>query len=187
MDLAKLFIEATQHNTRFKEAVKVVKDNSQGKVWLVGGFLYRTIAHGNGSPGMQDVDFDFIVERPKDNISLPPGWSLTQNKYGNPKFVKGSINIDFVPLSTVQSIVSRRLAPDIQNYLSGVPLTVQAIAFDISEGKMLGDVGVKALLERSVAVNNTEQALKVAEKRGVSVEELVRSKAQSLGFKSITS
>lgn len=185
MDVTQLFLNGTEDNLRFREALEIVKSNSSGKIWLIGGFVYRTIAsqlYGTPKPA---VDFDFIVEKAVECFTLPESWSLEQNRFGNPKFVHGHNSIDYVPLDKVCSITSRALSPTIENYLSGVPLTVQSIAYDVYGDKVIGEIGIDALKRRVIEINNLHFAEYAASKKGISVEEMIKQKAESLRFMAV--
>lgn len=95
-----------------------------------------------------------------------------------PKF-----EIDYIPLNTVNSIERRGLDFTIENFLTGTPFTIQSMAYDVGNGKLVGDVGLKALKEKSFGINNLEQAEIFAEKKGMSVSELIEKKAASMGFR----
>ncbi|HII14841.1 MAG TPA: hypothetical protein HA362_00850 [Nanoarchaeota archaeon] len=181
-ELSALYTAVMYSSMGFISAKKIVLDNSSGKVWLIGGSVYRNIAHILYGADKPKVDFDFIIESPKENIILPKGWKLGKNHYGNPKFLGRRFSIDFVPLHNISSILRRKLAPSIKNYLTGTPLTVQSIAYDVKGGKLAGEIGLKAIAEKTIGINNKEQAQIYALKKGISIEEMVRRKSESLGF-----
>lgn len=170
--------------SRLKEALELVRANSFGNVWLVGGAVYRAIANRLYGIEMKEADFDFIVEGVKNELKLSNGFTLKTNRFGNPKFV-GEISIDFVPLANVYSIVHNQLDPKIENFLINVPLTVQSIAYDLDNERIVGDVGAQSLRDRTVAVNNFYFAEYAANKKGISVSEMIEKKASSLGFHAI--
>ena len=182
MDLTSAFIEAIQDNSQFIDAVNIIRTNSSGSVWLIGGSVYRTLAnrlYGTPSP---DVDLDFIVERPVKEFRLPTGWKVTQNKYGDPKFVHVCCSVDYIPLETVHSILRRRLEPTIDNFLTGTPLTIQSITYSVNDQKIIGEICIDALLRKEVAVNNLEQARIYAKRKGIPLNEIIERKAKSLQF-----
>ena len=108
--------------------------------------------------------------------------SFTKNRYGNPKFLGSKFSIDFVPLHNISSILRRKLAPSIENYLTGTPLNVQSIAYDVMKGRLAGNIGLKAIAEKIIRINNKEQAEIYALNKGISLEEMLKRKAESLGF-----
>lgn len=185
-DLTKHFRYAVKNSAEFNESVSLVKNNCQGEAWLIGGFVFRNIADSLYGTGKPEVDLDFIVANPLKDIDLPRGWHKGLNRYGNPKLTKeDGISIDFVPLQSVHSIVRRELLATIENFLTGTPLTIQSIAYDINEHKIIGDIGAEALVSKTVAVNNMEQAEIYAQKKEKSVSDIIQEKAKELGFQSV--
>ena len=70
MDATKLFLDGINTCAEFHEAITIVKSNSKGKVWLIGGSIYRTIANQLYNVQKPSVDFDFIIE--KGFAEVPP-------------------------------------------------------------------------------------------------------------------
>jgi len=184
MNFTTSFLRVADKYPEFKEALEIVKTNAdEGKIWLTGGFLSRSIIQDlYGVPMAKDIDFDFIVEKSKSEFQLPKGWRSAQNKYGNPKFIGPDFEIDYIPLNNIHSIRRRNLESTIENYLSGTPLNVQSIAFDVSQNKVIGDVGMKAISDKVVTINNPEQAAYNAGKKGVTPADLVKNIAEQFGF-----
>lgn len=184
--LVDIFREFISKDADFNIAKELVFRNSEGKRWLIGGYLYRSLAYLIcGHSKSEAVDFDFIVEKINEEIILSAGFELRENRYGNPKFVKEKISVDIVPLATVHSIRRRGLEPTIENYLTGTPLTIQSIAYDLDNGNLIGNTGIRALLCQEVGINNLSQAKIYAGKKGLSIEDIVKRKAESLRFKAI--
>ena len=129
MDVTKALLTVLDKCDEYHEALGVVSKNSSGKIWLIGGFVYRTIASQLYGLPKPEVDLDFIVKESVEEFDLPEGWIVKRNRFGNPKFVNGNKQIDYVPLDNIHSILYRGLEPTIENFLSGNPLTVQALAF----------------------------------------------------------
>jgi hypothetical protein len=170
-------------------AWSLVSGNAFGGLWLIGGYVYRNLAHVLHDTPKPRADFDFIVEHAKEarEIKLHNGWKVEKNRYGNPKFVSEKFCIDYVPLANIDSIKRRGFAPTIENFLSGTPLTVQSVAFSIITQELVGDVGLKAILERTIGVNDKEQAEIAARNKGKSVKEYAEEKADALGFRAVVS
>ncbi len=177
-----LFLDAIKDNHIFEEARDVVRMNSMGTLYLIGGFVFRNIARALYGTSLGDYDFDFIVPRLHDELVVPKGWSLQRNSFGNPKFIKGDIEVDCVPLNNVHWIERNGLEEKIENFLSGVPLTVQSIAYDLARKEVFGDVGIDAIRKRTVAVHSIPEAKNYCKLKGISVDELVTQKARSLKF-----
>ena len=157
--------------------------NSRGNSWLIGGFVYRNIASSLYGTERAKADLDFIIERSPDNILLAKFWGEKINKYGNPKlFRNDGLEIDFVPLENVSSILRRRLKPSIENFLTGTPLTIQSIVYNVKNNKIRGNIGIKALLDKTVSVNDSEQLKIYSKRKGKSTVEIIQEKALSLNF-----
>ena len=137
-------------NEDFKEAVAITRRNCSEKVWLIGGFLYKNIAHELYGSKKSTKDFDLVVEGavPDDKIVLPEGWEFTINRFGNPKFSDGKRKIDFIPLERIRWIRIKGLQPGIENYFDGAPFNVHYLAYCIDDREILGDVGINALEEK---------------------------------------
>jgi len=183
MDLGEVFREGIDGYWPFEEADKIIMQNGVGNIWLTGGFLYRTIVELLYDVDMpEETDFDFIVEKRKKMFILPYQCTSGRNSYGNPKFTYGDISIDLIPLNNIHSIKRRGLEPSIENYLTGVPLTIQSIAFDINTGDLIGDVGMNAIETRTVEVNDKEQLAYYSKRKRIPGKEIIKRKKKSLGF-----
>ncbi|MDO8676694.1 MAG: hypothetical protein Q7K16_03550 [Candidatus Azambacteria bacterium] len=184
-EITKLFWESVKDNIDFKESADLVKKNSNGGgVWLIGGFLYQNIAvQLYGLEEQKAKDIDFIVENPADKIAFPNNWKEKTTSYNNPKFIRNDgLIVDLVPLKEVNSIVRRNLPAIIENYLTGVPLNIQSIVFDINNNRVFGDIGIKALLDKTVAINNLEEAMVTSEHKKKPIQQIIKEKAEALGF-----
>lgn len=90
MDITQLFLSGIKSRLEFAESLDVVRRNSSGRIWLVGGFVYRTIASQLYGLPEPESDLDFVVENPVLEFDLPNGWRVDSNRYGNPKLVNGN-------------------------------------------------------------------------------------------------
>lgn len=183
MDITKIFENSVKDDTELKEALQIIDGNFKGRAWLIGSSVYKNIAGAlYGSLG-SIKDFDFIVENPVSKISLPADWKLTASSFGNQKFVKNnSYSIDFVPLNKIHSIIKRKLESIIENYLTGVPLTVQSIAYDIRHKKVIGDIGIAAILKKEVEINDADELANYCKLKNITAENYLKEKAKSLKF-----
>jgi hypothetical protein len=184
MDFTKIFLDGMIGCIEFEEALSIVKANSFENVWLIGGSVYRTIASQLYGISKPDMDFDFIIERPisvKD-FNLPEKWTVSANRFGNPKLIGPTQNIDFVPLKNVYSIKHRHLKPSIDAYLIGVPLTVQSIVFDVRKNIIIGNIGIRALEMKLVEVNDIHYAKYASAKKGTLLREYISKYARELDF-----
>jgi hypothetical protein len=183
--LVRHFSETAQSSPEYREAYDIVRANSSGRIWLIGGFVYRTLASQLYDTPRPEIDLDFLVENPTSRLSPPRGWEVAWNRFGNPKLLRGKDRIDIVPLDSVYSIRLRGLEPTVENFLTGAPLNVQSIAFDIEADRVVGDVGLGALRERTVAVNDLCFAEYAAKKKGLPLHEMIRKKADELRFAAV--
>lgn len=165
-DLNKAFSEHISQHKQFKEVLRVVKDNSEGKIWLIGGFLYKTLASILYGQGVHIKDFDFIIEKMKSPLVISKDWEESKTGFDNPKLKNGNLIVDLVPLNNIHSVQRRNLKPSIENYLSGTPLTVQSLAFDVVSQEIIGEVGLKSLFDEVIEINNQESYVHVTNKWG---------------------
>lgn len=183
MDYTKNFLDFTRGRDELERAVDFVRKNTSGKVWIIGGFVYRGIAsqiYGTKFP--DGKDFDFLSEKINHEIRQD-GFEIGRNRFGSFKFKKEGVSIDLVEIRNLYSVVSRGVAPEISNYLTGVPLNIQSIAYDLDSNLIIGEVGASAIGERIVRVNDWHFAEYAAEKKGISVEEMIKKKAEELEFR----
>jgi hypothetical protein len=177
------FRESSSKCPEFIESANIVRNNSRGSIWLIGGYVYRSVINQlYGISVSADVDFDFIVENLVEPFDLPGNWNVDINSYGNPKFKGPLFEIDLIPLGNIHSIQRRGIEPTIENFLTGTPLTVQAIALDLLKGEVIGEIGIQAISSRTVGINNEQQARHSAILKGKTVHSLIQDVANSLNF-----
>ncbi|MFH1311583.1 MAG: hypothetical protein ABIH65_04225 [Nanoarchaeota archaeon] len=186
MDFSKLFRDFIG-NSDIDKYIDLVRKNSKGKIWLIGGFVYKNIV-GIIKEKKQIVnDLDFLVENPSDIMNIPEKyWKMGITSYGNPFFIysekREKISIDLNYISSFHSIVSRNLPPIIESFLSGTPLTIQSIAYDLDECKIIGETGISAITKKLIEINNIEEARYETERRKITFEEYLKEKAIPLGL-----
>jgi hypothetical protein len=180
--LSSLVGESLAKDTFYCDALSIVERNGLGKVWVIGGTVYRTLAQLLYARPRKSADFDFLVEDITDAIQLPDEWIVGKNRFGNPRWSGWDMSIDLVPLANIHSIKRRGLACTIENYLTGVPFTVQSVAYDIQTRQLLGEIGIKAMMSATIAVNNMEEAKQAAILNETTVLALLKAKAKELGF-----
>lgn len=185
MNLTKVFEDSIKGNKNYQIAEKIIKENASGGMWVVGGFVYRNISSIIYDSKKPSGDIDFVVENIAEKIKVPKGWEITKNKFGNPKIKKGKNEIDISILERSHFINRKKIKPTIKNYLKGVPFTVQSIAYDIRSRKIIGKVGIKSIKEKSIGVNNLDQAKYCLPIQGRTYKKWVKEMAKSLGFKLI--
>lgn len=176
------FKKNIETDVAFQQARGIVESNAQGRVWLIGGTVYRSLSAILSGSVPKRTDFDFLVESANAEIQLPEGWSNEKNRFGNPKFVSEEGSIDMVPLGNVISIYSRGLDPTVENFLSGTPLDVQSLAYDLRSKTIIGELGLRAVLSGTVGINDFEMAEESASRKSLSVREYLDQKAEYIGF-----
>ena len=143
-------------NYQYHEVLEIFKGNSSGSIWLVGGMVYKTLINKLYQTSLTTNDFDFVTHK-EDIFDLPAGWSEHKTKHGEPRLQKGDTSVDVMWLENMHSILERGLDYKIEHYLSGVPLTIQSIAYDVREKTLLGTVGIEAISSKIVRVMNQDE------------------------------
>ncbi|MFH0870755.1 MAG: hypothetical protein V1866_06905 [archaeon] len=166
----------------YRESLELVKANSEGRIWLIGGIVSRILISEIYHAGQPEHDYDFLVEKLRPNLKIPDGWSVENKKHGNPTFLRGNLEVDIFPITTSDHIKQNRLSPTIDNFFKGAPFTIQALAYDIASSQLIGEVGIDALKKREYKVNNLEEARRMAESKGITVNDRIKKKAKSLGL-----
>ncbi|MBN1792454.1 hypothetical protein JW826_02110 [Candidatus Woesearchaeota archaeon] len=184
-ELASMLKRRLMSSNDFSEALEIARINSSGKIWLAGGMVSRVLIREIYDAGHVECDYDFLLERLNDELVVPQGWSVERKKFGNPTFRKGSLEVDLLPLGTHDHIKSNKLDVTIENFFKGTPYAIQAMAYDVDRCELVGDVGIDALRKREYAVNNYEQAKRSADSKGISVNDRIKKKAESLGLKPV--
>lgn len=180
------FISHLNRTPEYLQAREIVLANSQdGRAWLIGGFIFRTLANLLYKTPVPIVDLDFIIESPSPTLILPTDWQWRPNRFGNPKISGPNLAIDFVPLNNVYSIIERGLEPTIENFQSATPLDIQSIVFEIKSGRLSGDRGLTALANRTVSATCSEAARMYEHHYHQPINELISEKATQLNFKPI--
>ncbi len=183
--LGKILLKRLKANKNFDDIISIVKSNTRGNIYLVGGTVSRILASEMYGEKQKNQDFDFVVDILNDDLLVSKGWIVTRHKFRNPTFKKNDIEIDMFPLSDHQYIKKNKLKPSIENFLVGVPFSIQALAFDIKQEKLIGEDGIKALKNRKFKVHNIESAKEVAKRKGISINERMVQKAKSMNFEII--
>jgi hypothetical protein len=181
-EMTRTLIEKLSNIPEYKDALALVKSNAEGDIWLIGGIVSRLLIEKIYGIPQHSYDFDFLVERTKEQLTVPNGWEVHQQKHGNPTFTRNKTEIDIFPISTHHFIQSNNLEPNIGNFFRSVTFTIQALAFNINTQELIGDIGIDALLKREFRVNNLEEAQLMAKRKGITVNQRILDKAKSLGL-----
>lgn len=170
-------------NEIFVEVLRLVRENSEGKVWLMGGFLYKNLARElYGYPTeVYTADLDFVLEKKADKLKEIPGWEIYTNSYGSQNYQNEKVRTSFTDIRKAIRMTPMK-EPTIEQFITHTPLTIQSIAYDINESKLFGDIGIQALLEKRVEINDHKQAEYYSERKGKTVEIVLEEKRRELNF-----
>ena len=141
---------------QYQETLKILMDNSKTEIWLVGGMVYKTLINKLYKTFLVTHDLDFLTHK-QAQLDLPVGWSEQKTKHGEPRLQNGEIRVDIMWLENMHSIIERGLDYKVEHYLSGVPLTIQSIAYDVRGKTLLGEAGIDAILSKTVKVMNQDE------------------------------
>jgi hypothetical protein len=183
MNITKYFLGAFEDDDSAKEAVDLVKRNSSGKIWLVGGYVYRKIVEELYCRKQKIKDIDLVIEHPHKNLDLSAGWNIYYNRHGNPKLKNGELVIYYIPLASIVRYFTGSSKPNMDDFFKGNLLNVQSLAYDFEREKVIGDVGICSILEQTVRFHKPEIHKEYLEKLGITAEQYARKKAESLKFK----
>src|SRR3972149_9427711 len=98
-NFSEIIKRALERNPNSSEAIEIARRNSQGKMWIIGGFVYRNIIkeiYGE-TKEKSFIDIDFLLE----NVSLerrriyhPENWEMSLTRYGKLCFTKNNTSVD---------------------------------------------------------------------------------------------
>ncbi len=165
----------------FLEVLDLVKQNSRGKIWLIGGYLYRNLWNALYKGQVYDYDIDFIVEEKSNILKDIPNWKIEVNSYGNPNYVRKENKMSFTDISKVIRISGQKIQT-IEKFIEETPLNIQSIAYDLENNNIIGEKGINALISKNIAVNNLGQAEFYANKKGKKIEDILKEKISELNF-----
>lgn len=173
--LSDLLTRALERDPKYPKALAIAQRFGRGDLVLHGGAVYRPLVRELYGVPCADHDYDFLVDWCESPVSSPSHICSTTDR-GNPRFlptVTGEPNVDLIPL--------RAVGASIDSFIDAATFTVQAIGYRIKDRRVIGDIGIRALSDRIVAVNNRSRVMMV----GWSAEMLtlqLHRKALSLGF-----
>lgn len=191
MEFTKEFEESVENNDSYKEALEIVKQNSSaGKIWAAGGIVFRGIVSKlYGIKNKSLYDFDFMIEKNLDKHIIPPKeWKLIKTHFGDPRLVQGEKQIDIWPINHAVDLSDKKRVDEmtteekLESYFKQVPLTIQAIVYDINDKKIVGEGAITAIKNKEIKVNEIRECLKFCKARKISVRKFMRDKARDLNF-----
>lgn len=175
--LTELFYQIiTEYN--IQEILDILSKNTSGNLYLVGGFIYRTLALKQQGRNLDTLpDLDFVT----DSIhvqNIPSDWVMGRNKYGGMKLKTNLFSIDIDEFKHHININHLKLPYTIDSYFISVPLNIQSIAYDVRNKKLIGEIGINSLNRKLIGVNNLEIFNLEREKR---IQKII-DKAKDLNF-----
>jgi hypothetical protein len=183
MNYLDIFLKEANKYSEFDEAKEIVKKNSKGNIWLIGGFIYRNIVAGLYGTEKPKVDLDFIIEKPIKKFDLPKNWFISKSRMGSPKLIGPNFDIDFVPLDNLYSVKMFNLKPTIETFLSTTPLNIQSVVYDLKNNKLIEEKSFNAITNKLIIPTENEEIRKyVAEKKEMPFLDYLKRYAQELGF-----
>lgn len=183
-NISKEFTDYIKSDKNFLEAYEIVKNNSKGTIWLIGGSLSRNLSNVIHKEQIKnDHDYDFVVEKLRKKMILPKNWVFGKNKFGSPKIKNDKISVDIIPLNTVKLGNNNFLKSKIKRFISAVPFTPQSIMYDIKREKIIGHIGIRAIKKKLFEINNRKQAEIFASKKNKTPKEIMAKKAKSMNYK----
>lgn len=171
--------KAIKEDFEFQKSLEIVKKNSNGKIWIMGSFVFRNIASAiHNLPKPVFKDYDFVVEELNKNVNI----DNNLNTFGGLKIKNKEVSIDIWELRKTYLITRLNLEPTIENCLKTASLSIQSIAFNLEENKILGSVGLRSILEKNISVNNMQNFKYYTERKGLSLEEYLKNQIKKWGF-----
>jgi len=160
-----------ESNEVFKESLELVKEYSQGKIWLMGSYLYGNLikfVYGKELNLTKQLyrDIDFLAEGVekevnKDHINHKfKDWDILPTSYGSFSFVKSGRSVDLNYLFNFYPITLWKRSPNIsiEDILESAPLTIQSMVYDCDDKKILGKIGISAIEDKIIKINNKHNA-----------------------------
>jgi len=161
----------------------LVRENSSGKVWLLGGFLYKNIIHSlYGEIPPYEFDFDFVVEAKRGALLPAPDWTIVRNTYGHESYEGSRHKIGIIDLR-VAIRASGHKPRNIHEFIAETPFNVQSIAYNVVSRDLIGRRGKLAIRHKVLAVNFRPQAEYYAQLKHRPLHDIAAEKAAALRFK----
>lgn len=188
-EFSKIYRRFLNGDNQFEETYEIARKNSKGNIWIIGGYFYRNlvkIIYGEEKMHMPShLDIDFLLEGQVREVYEPPGWKLKMTDYGNIYFESNDLKrVDLNDLQNLHSIIVRKIKPTIIHFLTGVPYNVQSMVFDCDNQEVIArKAGLDSIRNKVLRINNPEIAKFDAKMKGTTIEDLLKKKAEELGFK----
>lgn len=159
---AQALLKEMVRSNPYREVLSGVIAASRGAVYLIGGFVYRSISECMyGTPRSVQHDMDFCIDGTVNAAMLRRCFSsvVRHSRYDAFRIVHRGIKADVFELRNFVDVVKHNLPASIHTYLKSVPLSVQSIAYDTRSCRIIGDEGMSSILKAEVSVNNPDKLL----------------------------
>lgn len=180
------FKDLLEADCDFQESLELARKNAnEGKIWLIGGTVYKNLVNLTHGTNSKNKDYDFIIEKrvKESELFVPPRWKLEKTGLGQPRFIRNGLSVDIVALEEVHAIVNYSLEPKIQSYLESTPTNIQSVIYDTGSETLTGDLCLSAIDESIVRVNNLRGLLNYCEITNRNYADYLAKIANSLRFK----
>jgi len=181
--------EVLEQDNEFNDALQIVKQNCLGKIWMIGGGVYKNlikIFYPNTHLKINDLDFLVEQRESYEDFVLPKNYSISYSRFFGIK-LDGKMKIDIIEIEQFMPSAINFVEPTIGNFLLHSPLNIQSIAYDVFEKRVIGDVGINAIKEKKVCVNNYDSVVFCSRIRNMTVRDMIKEQAEALNFEPVYS
>lgn len=187
----------------YPQILEMLLANTYGKIWMIGGSVTKIMLDYIRDPNhsykfdcwnLYSIgqfpfrDFDFLVEEFRTDFKVSLGWEKKVNTFGGIKLFRRSpfrdqmIVVDIWKLRKHEPCRRHNVAYSIENVLQLTPLTIQSIGIELQNAQVVGRVGMQAITDRTVEINNLQEAQNYCRIYKTTTEALVMRKAKEYNF-----
>ncbi len=171
--------KAIKEDPDFQRSLELVRKNSNGKIWVMGSFVFRNIASKvYNLPKPIIKDYDFVVEK----MVISPEMKYSLNHFGGLKIDNGLKKTDIWELKETYLIKKNNLNPTIENCLKTASLNIQSIAYDIEENKIIGETSLRGIIDKKILANNIENFQYYVNAYKITMEDYINAQIRKWGF-----
>lgn len=185
-ELNNIMIKYITYDKDFLDAYSLARQIlPNGKIWLIGGAVYKKIISMLYELPFKTKDIDFITEFDfKINESnLPNGWKNIKNSFGNDRLIRDNLIVDLVPLEKISVVLNKKIKkPNISNFMLGTPVDIQQIVFDLDEKNVSGDLAIEAIKNKKININNVSELDNRCNMLKITKEQYLKDLSEKLNF-----
>jgi hypothetical protein len=142
------------NDMRYQVALNLIHRISEGRIWLIGSAIYKNLLNLKHGSNLSIDDYDFIVEKMKKPLPELTGWEISENTFGNIRLKKDGITIDPVPLNNILMLREWGWQGNLKNFMKSTGFSVQTIAYNIKNKKLITKRAVKDISKGIIRINN---------------------------------